>query len=85
MPLSRITFLKRSLSIASAERRDAGPDVRDARELEQALHRAVLAERAVEDRQDDVDRAERGERARLGRDGQRLRRDPSRRLTTEAA
>ena len=54
--------------------RDARADVRHARELEQALHRPVLAERAVEDRQHDVDGAERGERAALGRHGQRLRR-----------
>ena len=36
-------------------RRDAGADVRDAGELEQALHRPVLAERPVQDRQHDVD------------------------------
>ena len=54
--------------------RDAGADVRDARELEQPLHRPVLAERAVQDRQHDVDGSERGERAGLGGNGQRLRR-----------
>ena len=37
---------------------DAGADVRDAGELEEPLHRSVLAERAVEDREDDVDGAE---------------------------
>ena len=53
---------------------DAGADVRDAGELEQSLDGAVLAERAVEDRQHDVDGAERGERSGLGGNGQRLRR-----------
>src|SRR4051812_31355121 len=41
--------------------RDARADVRDAGELEEALHGAVLAERAVEDGQHDVDGPERGE------------------------
>ena len=54
--------------------RDPGADVRNVGELEQALHGAVLAERAVQDRQDDVDRAEHLERPGLGRNGQRLRR-----------
>ena len=40
-------------------------------ELEQALHGAVLPERAVEDREDDVDGPERRRCARA-RDGQRL-------------
>ena len=56
-----------------AERRgsNACADVRDARELEQALHGAVLAEGPVQDRQDDVDRAERRGCV-LRRDGQGL-------------
>ena len=43
--------------LVHAERRGehARADVRDARELEQALHGPVLAERAVQDREDDVD------------------------------
>ena len=47
--------------LVHAERRggDAGADVRHAGELEQALDGAVLAERAVQDREDDVDGAER--------------------------
>jgi hypothetical protein len=52
---------------------DAGADVRDAGELEQALHRSVLAERAVEDREDDIYRAQRrGDLLGLSRNGQRL-------------
>ena len=39
----------------SAEAVTPGADVRDAGELEQALHRPVLAERAVQHREDDVD------------------------------
>ena len=39
----------------TARRRDAGADVGHAGELEQALDGAVLAERAVQDRKDDVD------------------------------
>jgi hypothetical protein len=54
--------------------RDPRADVRDACKLEQPLHRPVLAERAVEDRQDDVDRAEGGESPSLRVNGQRLRR-----------
>ena len=54
--------------------RDARADVRDVRELEQPLHRPVLAERPVQDRQHDVDGSERRERPRRGRNGQRLRR-----------
>ena len=54
--------------------RDAGADVGNVRELEQALHRAVLAERAVQERQNDVHGAERLERPGLGRNGQCLRR-----------
>jgi hypothetical protein len=52
----------------------ARADVRHVDELEQPLHRAVLAERPVQDREDDVDRAERGQRARLRGHGQRGRR-----------
>ena len=51
----------------------AGADVRKVRELEQTLHRPVLAERPVQDRQHDVDRAERRQRPALRRNGQRLR------------
>ena len=51
---------------------DSGPDVRYAGELQEALNRAVLAERAVEDRKDDVDVAENRRGRRLGDDGQRL-------------
>ena len=40
---------------AERRREDAWADVRHACELEQALHRAVLAERPVQDGQDDVD------------------------------
>jgi hypothetical protein len=36
-------------------REDAGPDVWETRELEHPLHRPVLAGRAVQDREDDVD------------------------------
>ena len=48
--------------LVHAERRGehACADVRDAGELEQALHRPVLAERPVQDREDDVDVGERG-------------------------
>ena len=49
----------------SAEAVTPGPTYGDAGELEQALHRPVLAERAVQHREDDVDAAERaGDRAR---------------------
>ena len=51
---------------------DAGADVGDARELEEALHGAVLAERAVEDREHDVDLAERRGRRGVGDDRERL-------------
>ena len=55
MPWSRSTALKTSLSMQSAEREHARADVRHAGELEQALHRPVLAERSVQHREDDVD------------------------------
>ena len=47
--------------LVHTERRggDAGADVRHVGELEQPLHRPVLAEGAVEDRQHDIDGAER--------------------------
>ena len=67
MPWSRRTDLKRSLSMQSAEAVTPGADVRDARELEQPLHGAVLAERPVQHREDDVDAA----RAPLRRRGPR--------------
>ena len=64
MPLSRSTDLKRSLSMQSAEAVTPGPTYGDVGQLEQALHRPVLAERAVQHREDDVDVAERrGHRA----------------------
>ena len=52
---------------------DSRPDVGDVGQLEQALHRPVLAEGPVQDGQHDVDLAERRERAGLGRNRQRLR------------
>ena len=55
MPWKASTRLKISLSIATAAREHAGPDVGDVEAFEQALHRAVLAERAVEDREGDLD------------------------------
>ena len=60
--------------LVHADRRGehARADVRDARQLAEPLHGAVLAERPVEDRQHDVDRAERRGRG-VGRDGERLR------------
>ena len=54
-------------------RRDAGADVGDVGELQQPLHRPVLAERAVQDGKDDVHLAER-RRRRARRDGKGLRR-----------
>ncbi len=64
--------------LVHAERRggDAGADVRHAGQLEQPLDGAVLAEGAVQDRQDDVDGAERLRRLRVGEHRQRLR-DPA--------
>ena len=50
----------------SAEASDAGADVRHAGQLEQALHRAVLAEGPVQHREDDVDAGERGRDAAVG-------------------
>ena len=52
---------------------DSRPDVGDVGQLEQALHRPILAEGPVQDGQNDVDLAERRERAGLGRHRQRLR------------
>ncbi len=59
--------------LVHAERRggDAGADVGDVRELEKALHRAVLAEGPVQDGEDHVDALERRGRPVRG-DGQRL-------------
>ena len=56
----------------SAEAATPGADVGDAGELEQALDGAVLAERAVQDGQDDVDGAERLGRLRVREHRQRL-------------
>ena len=64
--------LEEVLVHAQRRRGDAGADVRDAGELEQALHGAVLAERAVEDREDDVDLAECRGRRGVGDDRERL-------------
>ena len=58
--------------------RDAGADVRHARELEQSLHRAVLAERPVQDRQHDVDVGERRPGRRRSSGSAASRRDASR-------
>ena len=58
--------LEEVLVHAERRRSHAGADVGNAGELEQALHGAVLAERAVEDGQHDVDRAERRRRAAVG-------------------
>ena len=44
---------------ADGRGRDPGADVGDVGELEQPLHRAVLAERSVEDRQHDLDAGQR--------------------------
>ena len=57
--------LEEILVHAESGRRDAGADVGNGRELEQALHRAVLSERAVQDREHDVDRPERCRGVRL--------------------
>ena len=65
-------LLEEVLVHAESRSRDAGADVRDTGELEQSLDGAVLPERAVEDRQHDVDGAESGRGVRRG-DGQRLR------------
>ena len=64
--------LEQVLVHAQRRRSDTGADVRHSRELEEALHRAVLAERPVQDRQDDVDLTECGGRCRVGDDGKRL-------------
>ena len=54
----------------SAEAATPGADVGDAGELEQPLHGAVLAERAVQHREHDVDGAERLCRLRVREHGQ---------------
>ena len=66
IPLSRITALNRSLSMQSAEAATPAPTYGHAGELEQPLHRPVLAERPVQHREHDVDVAER-RRRRSGR------------------
>ena len=66
-------LLEQILVHRERRRRDPCADVGDAGQFEQALHRPVLAERPVQDRQHDVDGAERRKRAAIGRDGQRLR------------
>ena len=55
MPWSRSTDLKTSLSMQSAEASTPAPTYGHAGQLEQALHRAVLAERPVQDGEDHVD------------------------------
>ena len=57
--------LEEILVHAQRRRGDTRADVGHASELEEALHRAVLSERAVQDRQHDVDLAERGRRRRV--------------------
>ena len=59
IPLSRSTDLNRSLSMHRRRRRHAGADVGHVRELEQPLHRPVLAERPMEHREDHVHAGER--------------------------
>ncbi len=60
--------------LVHAERRGryARADVRHAGELEQSLNGAVLAERPVQDRQRDVDRAQRPCGRRVGEHGETL-------------
>src|SRR5580765_1243341 len=65
-------LLEEVLVHAESRSRDAGADVRDNGELEQSLDGAVLPERAVQDRQHDVDGAESGRGVRRW-DGQRFR------------
>ena len=57
-PAAASTVFIIALSIITAEAVTPGPDVADVGEVEQALDRAVLAERAVQEREDDVDLAE---------------------------
>ena len=59
-------LLEEVLVHAEGGRGDACADVRHAGKLEQALHRPVLAERAVENREHDIDRAESGRSVRRG-------------------
>ena len=58
--------LEEVLVHAQRRGRDAGADVRHPGELEQPLHGPVLAERPVQDRQHDVDAAERAGAAAVG-------------------
>ena len=60
-PPRAATFIT-ALSIAAAEASTPEPTYGHAGELEQALDRAVLAVRAVQQREDDVDRAEHARR-----------------------
>ena len=60
IPWSRITALKMSLSMQIAEAAWSAPTYGDVRHLQQPLQPAVLAERPVQDRQHDLDPAERG-------------------------
>jgi hypothetical protein len=57
---------------AHRRREHTRADVGNSGELAEPLHRSVLAERPMEDRQHDVHRSER-RRCRVGRDGKRLR------------
>ena len=70
---ARVAHDRLELVLVHCERRaeDARADVGDAGELEQPLHRAVLAEGPVQHRDHDVDLAERLRHLR-GRHGQRL-------------
>ena len=65
--------LEHVLVHAERRREHPRPDVRDVRELEHALDRAVLAERPMEDRHRHVHGPKGLQRPRRGRDGQRLR------------
>ena len=64
--------LEEVLVHAERRRSDTSADVRHACEFEQPLHRSVLAERAVQDREHDVDLAEGCCGGRLRDDGERL-------------
>ena len=65
-------LLEQVLVHRQRRRRDPRADIGDAGQLEQALHRPVLPERPVQDRQHDVDGAERRERPTLRGNRQRL-------------
>ena len=68
IPRSRSSRLKMSLSMRHRRGQHVGADVGDVEALEQALDAAVLAERAVQDREGDVaaEQARRGAEVDLG-------------------